>query len=186
MVTFDTLHSEHIKKTISANESIIAGVISTRPGVILGSDGPGVYPLALTGRVPVKVTNENGQINIGDQLIASSHPGYAMKYSSSSTPVGTGIIGIALEALLEEETEGKIMVFIRGSSASPIINHAISDLNITSSDSDSIISYESDLDLLNHNILNVKAIAGTNHWSITEDGLLKVERVETKEPVTTA
>ena len=38
--------------------------------------------LALTGRVPVKVTDENGPINRGDLLTTSSKPGYAMKWTS--------------------------------------------------------------------------------------------------------
>jgi len=37
--------------------------------------------LALTGRVPVKVTNENGPIVPGDLLTSSSTPGYAMKWT---------------------------------------------------------------------------------------------------------
>lgn len=36
-------------------------------------------PVALSGRVPVKVTSENGIIKPGDYLTASSIPGVAMK-----------------------------------------------------------------------------------------------------------
>ena len=37
--------------------------------------------LTLSGRVPVKVTCENGPIQPGDLLTTSSTPGYAMKWS---------------------------------------------------------------------------------------------------------
>jgi hypothetical protein len=74
-------------------------VVSTKPGILLGFDdtptreGDGQYPIALKGRVPVKVSTENGPINPGDQLMLSTIPGTAMKAT------GTGaVIGIALEA----------------------------------------------------------------------------------------
>ncbi len=38
-------------------------------------------PLALSGRVPVKVTDENGGIKAGDLLTTSSLTGHAMKFS---------------------------------------------------------------------------------------------------------
>ena len=37
-------------------------------------------PLSIAGRVPTKVTNENGNIEIGDLLTTSSMPGHAMKF----------------------------------------------------------------------------------------------------------
>ncbi len=66
--------------------------------------------LAIVGKVPTKVTTENGPIGIGDLLTTSSKPGYAMKATIDSfDKVGT-IIGKALEPL--EKGEGKIMVLI--------------------------------------------------------------------------
>jgi hypothetical protein len=48
-----------------------------------GETLPGVLAtrLALTGRVPVKITEENGPIVPGDLLTTSSTPGYAMKWT---------------------------------------------------------------------------------------------------------
>ncbi len=63
--------------------------------------------LALAGRVPVKVTTENGPIQVGDLLISSSEPGYAMRCSEHATCVGA-TIGKALDSL--EEGTGEIMV----------------------------------------------------------------------------
>ncbi|MCK9994433.1 MAG: hypothetical protein Dbin4_02953, partial [Alphaproteobacteria bacterium] len=39
-------------------------------------------PLALSGRVPVKVSAENGPIKPGDLLTTSSTPGHAMRCES--------------------------------------------------------------------------------------------------------
>ncbi len=71
------------------------GVISTAPGLYLQdweSNSEHGRPLGLAGRVPVKVTDENGPIKRGDYLTASSTPGYAMKASA-----GGVIIGRAME-----------------------------------------------------------------------------------------
>jgi|FLOH01.1.fsa_nt_gi hypothetical protein len=67
-----------IRKSSGAYSNLVVGVISSDPGIILGQKYEG-YPLALAGRVPVKVTNENGPIKRGDILTTSSTPGYAMK-----------------------------------------------------------------------------------------------------------
>jgi len=55
--------------------------------------------LALIGRVPVKVTTENGVIRVGDLLTASAtKPGYAMRCTDAKQCEGA-VIGKALEAL---------------------------------------------------------------------------------------
>jgi len=69
------------------------GVVSTSPYEVAGSDDGHSVILALTGRVPVKVSTENGPIEPGDPLTSSSTPGVAMK----ATEPGD-IIGTALEA----------------------------------------------------------------------------------------
>ncbi len=81
----------------------LAGVVSTRPGFILGVGGG--EPVALAGRVPTKVTIANGAIAIGDLLTSSEQPGVAMK----ATQPGQ-IIGRALEAAT---SDGVIEVFIQ-------------------------------------------------------------------------
>lgn len=74
------------------------GVISTNPVTdgILGMQNTNKatrQPVGLAGRVPVKLSLENGPIQIGDYLTASSTPGFAMKATGSGR-----VIGIALEA----------------------------------------------------------------------------------------
>ncbi|MCB9810516.1 hypothetical protein H6777_00020 [Candidatus Nomurabacteria bacterium] len=80
----------------------IIGVVSTKPGLLLGYDdssleeGEEVFPIALSGRVPIKLSNENGSIKAGDELTLSSIPGVAMKATSTGK-----IIGVALEDFVE-------------------------------------------------------------------------------------
>jgi hypothetical protein len=55
------------------NDHKVAGVLSTNPAYILNAEIEGQY-LALSGRVPVKVT---GSVCPGDILVSSNVPGHA-------------------------------------------------------------------------------------------------------------
>ncbi len=80
-------------------EEQIIGVVSTKPGLTLGFDDTPTgkresgYPVALTGRVPIKLSTENGPIAVGDQITLSSIPGVGMKARA-----GDVVVGSALEA----------------------------------------------------------------------------------------
>ncbi|MDP7610419.1 MAG: hypothetical protein QGH19_01475, partial [Candidatus Woesearchaeota archaeon] len=89
-----------LEKSKDAYETRIAGIYSTSPGQLIGSkqgiiignsadysDDEGV-PLSLAGRVPVKVTLENGNIEPGDLLTTSSTPGHAMKFTLLEFEIG--------------------------------------------------------------------------------------------------
>jgi hypothetical protein len=65
-------------------------------------------PLALCGRVPVKVTLEGGPIRIGDYLTSSSRPGYAMRATAPGR-----VIGVALQPFDGDPgAEGKAIVLV--------------------------------------------------------------------------
>ena len=85
-----------LKKGRASDGDNIVGVISTSPNQTIGTDirrkGKNPLPLALVGRVPVKISDENGTIGPGDYLAAASTTGFAMK---ATTP--GRVIGIALE-----------------------------------------------------------------------------------------
>jgi len=91
----------------------VAGVVSTAPGIVLGSGfevlGEGQAMLALLGVVPVKVTDEGGPIAVGDLLIVSSTPGHAMRWDADSADP-CALVGKALEP--HEEGEGIIEVLL--------------------------------------------------------------------------
>jgi hypothetical protein len=71
------------------------GVISTNPSIILHQQNlPNALPLALAGRVLVKVTNYNGNIKVGDMITGSRFGGYGQLATSSGQ-----VVGIALNSL---------------------------------------------------------------------------------------
>ncbi len=86
-----------VQKTDKAYSPSTLGIVSTEPGYVLGrsddalkTDGRAVL-LALNGRVPVKVSKENGPIHAGDYLTASSTPGVAMKATHAGQMIGTAL-----------------------------------------------------------------------------------------------
>lgn len=101
-----------VKKTSSAYDAKVLGVVSTEPGIKLGntdSTNSGKIPVALSGRVPVKVSGENGPISVGDELSPSSVAGVAMKAASYGA-----VIGKALESFdgSGKSDQGNILVFV--------------------------------------------------------------------------
>ncbi len=85
--------NESVIKSQKPYQTSVLGVVSTQPHLTMGMDLvveketgdpiPGVRAtrLALTGRVPVKITDENGPIRPGDLLTSSSTEGRAMKWT---------------------------------------------------------------------------------------------------------
>ena len=68
-------------------------------------------PVALAGRIPLKISLENGPVEIGDRIVPSSTPGVGMKASDGEVlPVA-----IALESYDEEraKTEDRILVLVK-------------------------------------------------------------------------
>ena len=96
VVVIDTSNPETMTKSTRPNDSLVAGIVSTKPGVLLGAGSEG-SEIALAGRVPTKASDENGPIEIGDLLVTSSTPGHVMK-APENPEIGT-IVGKALSAL---------------------------------------------------------------------------------------
>jgi hypothetical protein len=101
VMAIDATGSRRLVRSSSAYSRAVAGVYSTKPGVVAApvavanqtSDG---IPLAVVGVVPCKVSAENGSITPGDLLVTSSQPGYAMKGTDASKMTGA-IVGKALQ-----------------------------------------------------------------------------------------
>jgi hypothetical protein len=109
VVIIDPENDNYLTLIDKPYDTRVAGVISTSPGLTLGSkdNGSEMKPLAIAGIVLTKVTTVNGPIKRGDLLTTSNLPGYAMK----ATEYKPGsIIGKALEPL--ESGEGKINVLV--------------------------------------------------------------------------
>ncbi|WP_372518740.1 hypothetical protein [Candidatus Ruminimicrobiellum ovillum] len=107
VVSIDPAKDNAIVKTKVAEDTMVAGVISTEPGVLMNQDEKG-YKLALVGKVPTKVCNEGGAIKRGDLLVSASIPGYAKK-AGDNPKVGT-VIGKALEN--SDSQKGTILVLV--------------------------------------------------------------------------
>jgi hypothetical protein len=98
--------------------TLVAGVVSTEPGFVLGSPTHYLLPttnahalLALSGIVPVKVTNEGGPIQPGDLLVSSSTPGYAMRWAGDG-PCLCALVGKALDVLPLGQGSGLVSVLL--------------------------------------------------------------------------
>lgn len=65
--------SEEITQTESHADTEVFGVISTNPAYLMNKDAQGL-PVAMTGRVPVKVI---GKVKKGERLVSSDVPGVA-------------------------------------------------------------------------------------------------------------
>lgn len=84
-----------ITKAGQENENAIIGIVSTKPGLVIGEDdkpsASSTYPVALSGRVPIKVSTEGGEIKIGDKIMLSSIDGIGMAANRSGLIVGTAL-----------------------------------------------------------------------------------------------
>ncbi len=92
VVTSDPTLKSGVMKTTTANDSAAMGVISTKPAQIIGGNdipgGSNATLVALSGRVPVKVTSLNGNVNVGDPITSSNLPGIGMKQLQPGKIVG--------------------------------------------------------------------------------------------------
>ncbi len=84
----------------------LLGVIAESPGLVLGQGSSDTLPVAISGRVPVKVSAVNGPIRIGDPISSSTIAGIGMRAIKPGK-----ILGTAMEEFNSEGT-GKILVTI--------------------------------------------------------------------------
>jgi len=119
VVCIDKEAKVRMRRSQKAYDPLVSGIVSdpnTASMVIGGDTTPEKInsindkkPIGLSGRVLCKVNAENGPIGIGDLLVTSSKPGYAMKASIGKLKPGM-VLGKAMESL--KEGEGKIVVWI--------------------------------------------------------------------------
>src|SRR6266705_53148 len=118
VVSLDTFKSNSVMASPRSYDTRVAGVVSAKPGVILGEGGPHKALVATTGRVKVRVNADRRPIQIGDLLVTSNISGVAMK----SQPLrvhgrlmhrpGT-IIGKALEPLAKGQAEILVLLSLQ-------------------------------------------------------------------------
>lgn len=125
VVSMDSSIAAGVKKSSKAYDSQAYGIVSTKPGLVLGDGETNTQDkpvmVALSGRVPVKVSTSNGEIKAGDLLTSSSIPGVAMKATKAGQVIGQAMTGYAGDEV------GTIAAFIKtdyahGAKLSDIIN----------------------------------------------------------------
>jgi hypothetical protein len=129
VVIMDNGNNGKLVKATHPYSTNAVGIVSTAPAMIFEGNRVIINPqkdeiatmhqadrapIALKGRVPVKVTLENGPIEPGDPLTTSSVSGHAMKSTDWERSFGT-TIGKAMEGFSggpNGETEGVIITFV--------------------------------------------------------------------------
>ena len=82
-----------VTQASGAYRQTLIGVVTTTPAQVYGTDDGHSVAMALTGRVPVRVSLENGPIVAGDYLTSSSNPGVAMRASQPGKAIGIALGG---------------------------------------------------------------------------------------------
>lgn len=98
VVSMDPTSAAGVNKSTNPYDTSVLGVISTNPGQVLADPSAGSATgrpvlVALSGRIPVKVSTENGVIHAGDFLTTSSTPGAAMKATRAGQVIGRALSG---------------------------------------------------------------------------------------------
>jgi hypothetical protein len=116
LVVLDRRSDGKVRRSTSAYEHGVISVVSSMPGFVLGMPSDeemgsmGIdpeqggtldemarrartYPVVLMGRVPVKVSDENGPVERGDLLTSSSQPGVAMRTTRPGSVLGQALEG---------------------------------------------------------------------------------------------
>ncbi|MBI4992556.1 MAG: hypothetical protein HZC26_00220 [Candidatus Magasanikbacteria bacterium] len=177
VLVVDKVNYNHYKKSSAINMKEVAGVISDTGAFIMGASGEGRAPLALAGLVKVKITDENGPVEVGDYLTTASKPGYAMRFDVDAG-VSAGLVGMALEPWASGD--GKITILVNKGLATG--NATINGLNTSQNGAGQLVwGNDLNLHLLGRSILDVLAIKSQGEkWMIDEEGYLVI-KVETQQ-----
>ncbi|TSC81606.1 MAG: PE PGRS family protein, partial [Parcubacteria group bacterium Gr01-1014_20] len=114
LVSVDPDLPEGVRKSQAAYDQRVVGIVSTRPAIVVGASdhtseslSGSVAAVALSGRVPVLVTSENGVIRPGDLLTSSRIPGVAMKATKAGVIVGQALTSFDGEGI------GMVVVYVK-------------------------------------------------------------------------
>lgn len=114
ILSLDISHPGRVQKSNQRFDTKAIGIVSYLPAMIFEGDSviltpqptalTNQPPLALAGKVLVKVCGENGPIRRGDLLTTSSQPGVAMKADNKPQAIHA-VIGKALENYTPSEED---------------------------------------------------------------------------------
>ena len=112
VVVIDTAGPNQVIEGSKPFDPLVAGVVSARPGVLLGEKSDDKVAVAHSGRVKVKVDARYGPVAVGDLLVTSPTTGHATRATGDGHPTvkpGT-LLGKALEPLASGQ--GEILVLL--------------------------------------------------------------------------
>ena len=118
LLAVDSSANRQLTLTTQPYSTLVAGIYSTKPGVLASthkmksSESEKEIPLAVVGIVPCKASAENGPIEPGNLLVASSTPGRAMKGTDRNRMLGA-VVGKALEPLREGKGVVQVLVTLQ-------------------------------------------------------------------------
>jgi hypothetical protein len=155
--TDDTYLMSTVRKAVDAHEAV--GVISTNAGIVLGKNIRNGVPVAFSGRIPVKVTTENGEIKRGDYItVSKTMAGYAMKLTGEGKSIGRA---------LSDYTVGRDKVLM-------LVESGVEKLDIEGKNATTtgmLTTGNIDLNANGVAITNIKSLASASGtWSIDENG----------------
>jgi hypothetical protein len=132
LLTIDKITEKYVKRTDSSYDGDIVGAVSLKPAFV-GNDiewssTTNSVLVALMGQVKVRVSLENGPIEIGDKITSSSIPGTAMKATRASWVLGT-----ALTALSTSTSE------VMGTSTIDVVENSTSTDTVIGTSTDALI-----------------------------------------------
>ncbi len=110
LVRIDHSLESGVTRTTNTYDKEVLGVVSTQPGLILDDGkriGSSQVAVALSGRVPMNVSVENGVIEPGDFLASSTTPGVAMKATEDGMVIGQALTSFGGEGV------GQVIAFIK-------------------------------------------------------------------------
>jgi hypothetical protein len=120
IVSNSTERDNQVTKSSGKYDSEIMGAITTSPHTVLGQEASTTVRVALTGRVPVIVSLENGPIKKGDRITSSSINGVGMRAGRPGQVVGKALedfkgneehqIGACDSTIMDELTAAGITV----------------------------------------------------------------------------
>ncbi len=115
----DTYNNFRVERSRVPYDKKIIGIVSSF------ADQPQTSRMvALVGRVPLKVTTENGPIRVGDPITSSSLPGVGMKATKAGEIVGRALQGYDSA---DPAKVGQILVFLNVSWMNPADTQTLAD-----------------------------------------------------------
>ncbi len=158
LVSIDNSIANGAQRTSGAYDGRLLGVVASAPSMVIGirEEVGNEINVAVSGLVPVKISNENGDIKAGDPITASNSPGVGMRASQPGPIVGyaisdfSGESGTVLVRVGSGHSNGDLVGQIQ--SLADRTTKLESDVVVLQSDGEQVPAASQDIDLSNLNV----------------------------------